>query len=287
MRAFFKSWSVGSVVASGSIGAVIALGGACTEGGAAVDPSPSTCATTAYRIDAVGLPRSGTGAAQIALDLDGDGTPDNRLGRLNATLATFYSDWRPDERLTARLTGRDVAWLVTVEHCEGEVAIDLMQGRDADGDGRFELAPAGDAAIGDDLLASYGVAELPLIGFTDPLGLAAAPGWVAARGVAVALRGQDTGPDLDQLDAVVGVGIELGDDALAPVAGFLTHHLGDSAVARALDADHDAVISVAELRASETIAALIADDVDVDGVDGVFDRVSLAFTIHARAVQTE
>lgn len=270
-----------------SLGAVVLAAG-CTDAddGGITDPSPAACTRDAYRIASVTLPRSGAAAAQIALDLDGDGDGDNELGRLNATLATFYSDWRPDDRLTAALA-REVPWFITVERCEGEVAIDLVQGDDADHDGRWRLAPGGDAAIGDDLLATFGEAALPVFGFTDPLGLSTAPGWVSVRGVAVSLQGQDGGDRGDQLDAIVGVGLELTDEALGPVAAFLTHHLPDSVVARALDADHDGVITVTELRASPTIAQLIANDIDVAGSDGVADRASLAFTLHAAAVTTE
>lgn len=287
MRAILL-FRLGRMVVCGSV-AVLALGAGCTDDDSAVDPGPqpSSCARSAYRIDAVALPRSGTGAAAIALDLDGDGTADNRLGRLHATLASFFTDWRPDERLSARLAARAVAWFVTVERCEGEVAIDLVTGTDDDRDGRYRLAPGGDAAIGDARLATYGVAELPLRGFTDALGLDGGPGWVTVRGVAVTLRGQDTGPHRDQLDAVLGVGVELDDAALAPVAGFLTRHLGDSAVARTFDLDRDAIISVDELRASPTIAALIAPDVDIAGADGVLDRASLGFTLHAIATPIE
>ncbi len=270
-----------SVVLSGSIAAMVA---ACTDG-EAVDPEPVACTPSVYRIESVELPRSGSGAAQIALDLDGNGTADNRLGRLHATLASFFSDWRPDQRLTARLGDRDVAWFVTVARCDGGLAIDLAQGHDGDGDGRFALVLGDDAAIGDDVRATDGTAELPLVGFTDALGLAAGPGWVTAHGVAVTLPSIATADD--QLDAIVGVGVELDDLALAPVAAFLTGHLGDSIIARALDGDDDATISVAELRASPTVAALIAADVDVDGADGELDRVSLGFTLHARRAAIE
>lgn len=273
--------SLGSVVVSGSIAAMLAPSIACTDG-ASVDPTPVACVPSVYRIESVELPRSGSGAAQIAIDLDGDGAPDNRLGRLHATLAAFFDDWRPDKRLTDRLTAHDLAWFVTVQRCDGALAIDLAEGRDPDGDGRYQLTPGDDAAIGDDVRAADGIAELPLLGFTDALGLATGPGWVTARGVAVTLQAQDTGANHDQLDAIVGVGVELDDRALAPVAAFLTLHLGDSVVARALDGDDDATISVAELRASPTVAALIAPDVDVDSADGVLDRVSLGFTLHAR-----
>jgi len=283
MRAFLFAF-FGSVMVAG---AVVSSAACTAPGDASVDPTPTTCERSAYRIESVGLPRTGNEAAGLAFDLDGDGTTDNRLGRLNATLASFFSDWRPDDRLSAKLTDGEVGWFVTIARCDGEVAIDLVSGDDADSDGRYQLTPGGEAALGDEQYAEAGAAELPLLGFTDPLGLAVGAGWVTARGVAIKLVRVDSGDHLDQLDAVVGLGIVLDDNALAPVAGFLTHHLGDSAVARALDADADGAIEVGELRASATIEQLIGSDVDLDGNDGRFDRVSLGFTLHARAVRTE
>lgn len=263
---------------------VLLLGaaGACTfEPGAGA--APSECRPVLYRIDAVSLPRSGTGAAQLALDLDGDGAPDNRLGRLHATLAGFFSDWRPDEHLTARVGGARPAlsWIMTVERCDGAIAVDLARGTD-DGAGGVTIDPGDDAAVGGVApggsgRAFDGTGELPLLGFTDGLGLADDAGWVPARGLAVALAAE---PDAAELDATIGAGLDLTDLALEPVAGFLTRHAG-STLARALDRDGDDVITVAELRASEAVAALIARDVDVAGTDGVLDHVSIAFTVHA------
>lgn len=272
--------------------AVALLVGAGFATGCAYEPTgevaPVECSPSLYQIDAVALPRSGTGAADLALDLDGDGTADNRLGRLHATLAGFFSDWRPDEHLTARLTRPGAAalpWFATVERCRGTLAVDLARGLDDDGDGRFTIAPGDDAAIGRDdatgrgRTAADGTGEVPLLGFTDGLGRSDDAGWIDARGLAVALA-----PSLDEdggLTATVGVGLDLTDVALAPVAGFLTSHLHNSALARGLDGDDDGVVSVAELRASEAVAALIARDVDVAGADGVLDHVSIAFSIHA------
>lgn len=269
-----------SVVVGGSIAALL---GACGFDPSEVDPVPATCAPRVYRIEAVELPRSGTAAAQLAIDLDGDGDADNRLGRLHATLASFFSDWRPDDQLTARLADGRLDWFATVARCDGEVAIGLVAGRDDDGDGRYTLEPGGEPALGDDRLVQGGEVSLPLLGFTDPLGLGDAPGWAAGLGVAVAPRMLDD----DHLEAVVGAGIHLDDAALAPVAGFLTRHLGDSVIARALDGDDDGAITVAELRDSPAIAALIEDDVDVTGADGVADHVSLGFTLRATAARTE
>lgn len=244
-------------------------------------PTPIACQPSVYRIESVAMPRTGAAAAQLALDLDGDGTADNRLGRLHATLASFFSDWRPDEHLTARLAGERAApWLLSVERCEGTLAVGLVRGRD---DGAA-LEPIGTPAIGADtgaglLRAFDGRGAVPLHGFTDGLGASDDDGWVDAAGLAVALA---LDPDDGSIDATIGAGLDLTDVALTPVAAFLTTHLADSLIARALDADHDRTITVAELRASETVAALIALDVDVAEADGVLDHASIAFSIHAR-----
>ncbi len=260
---------------------------ACSESPAAAGQS-GPCSTEALRVSSIHLPRSGGEAAALGFDLDGDRVVDNQLGALSAALAAVYAGWDPELWLTERLGERDVQWLALVDRCEGERdwRARLARGIDADRDGRPEIVDDGMPASGDGSVAADGVGLVPVGYFADGGGLLALAddaAWEAGLALTVAAR---EGTD-DDVTLTIGLAVELGDDALAPAAAFLTAELeGGSRFAASIDRDHDGVITVPELRASPAVATLLGADVDTDG-DGDADRLSIGFSVQARSVVTE
>ncbi len=280
----------------GVLGAVAAVG--CTE---PVDDGPDTppaCAREAFRIEQVDLAATWGDAARLALDVDGDGDADNKLGSLNATLTQVYGDWQPGAAIAALLARGPTGWLVRVERCQASprLAVSVAVGTDVDGDGAYAVADWGEPATGAGNEARAGVGFLPTGRLGDGTGGGAGgDGWSPELGLTFAIR-----PGARDLVATVGFGVEVTDTLLAPVAGFLSAALarGDSRFAAGIDLDHDGTVSVAELRQAPAVRTLLASDLDLTvpcgagecyqpGGDGVPDRISLGFGIVARAVDLD
>lgn len=269
---------------------------ACTEPSDEGSEPPPSCTAAAYRIEEVALAQTWGDAVQRGLDLDGDGDVDNKLGSLNATLTQLYGDWHPEAAIATLLEG-DTAWLVRTERCAGSrrVAVSVGVGVDGDGDGAVEVADWGGPAIGEGNEARGGVGFVPVGRLGDGAGGGLAAGWSPELGLAIAM-----GPRRDELTATIGFGVEITDELLAPVAGFLSAALasGDSRFADGIDLDRDGKVSVVELRQAPAVRALLAGDLDLTvpcaggecyqpGSDGVLDRISLGFGVVARPVAVE
>lgn len=262
-----------------------------------VEPPPA-CSARTYRIEAVDLAATWGDATAFGLDVDRDGDRDNKLGSLNATLTQVYGDWDPEAAIAELLAAPATGWMMKVERCEGSarVAVAMGVGDDADGDGAFDVADWGEAAVGEGDEAWGGVGFLPLGRLGDGAGTDDGDGgWSPELGLAMALR-----PDPRGLAATVGFGVEVTDELLAPVAGFLSEALanGDSRFAAGIDLDRDGVVSVAELRMAPAVRTLLANDLDLavpcgegdcyaPGGDGVVDRISLGFSVRARPAPVE
>ncbi len=273
----------------------------CTDPGADPPVTAPTCEATAYRVARVDLASTWGDAARLALDLDGDGDGDNKLGSLNATLTQVYGDWRPDLAISGLLARASTGWLLRIERCEGSnrLAVSLGLGDDADGDGVFAVADWGEPAIGAGGEARGGVGFVPVgllgAGIGAPAGAGDDAGWEPELGLAVALQ-----PGARDLTATIGLGVEVTDELLAPVAGFLSAALadGDSRFADGIDLDRDGAVSVAELRQAPAVRTLLASDLDLTapcadgtcyqpGGDGVLDRISLGFGVVALPIDVE
>lgn len=267
-------------------GVLAAFGGAaCTEPiDDGVEPEPA-CSAATYRIDAVDVAATWGDATALALDLDRDGDRDNKLGSLNATLTQVYADWHPEDALAALLAAPSTGWMLKVGRCEGSARLEASVGlgTDDDGDGVFAVE-WGAPAIGEGNEAWGGVGLLPVARLGDGAGQGGDGGWSAELGLAIALR-----PDGNGMAATVGFGVEVTDELLAPVAGFLSAALasGDSRFAAGIDLDHDGVVSVAELRMAPAVRTLLASDLDLVGADGVADRISLGLGVRARPARAE
>ncbi len=278
--------------AAALVGVLGAGGTACTEPDDGPGTAPS-CSTSTYRVAAIELAQTWGDAPRLGLDVDGDGDVDNKLGSLNATLTQVYGDWDPGAGLTRLLASGSTAWLTQVERCEGvpHLAVRLGLGTDGDGDGRFEEVSWGEPAVGEGLRARGGEGVLPVGRLGDGAGVGGDDGWASALGLTVAVRSEAR-----ELVASVGLGVEVTDELLAPVASFLSAALarGDSRFAAGIDLDRDGAVSVAELRQAPAVSALLASDLDLtgsctDGVclpgtDGVLDRISLGFGLTARPI---
>lgn len=257
---------------------------ACTE---SPDGTGQTgpCTTQDLRITSVHLPSSGSEAAALGFDLDGDRVIDNQLGALNASLHAVYDEWDAEAWLTTRLEEREVQWLAMVERCEGERdwSARLAQGGDADRDGRPEIVDDGVPALGDGTAADGGVGLVPVGYFADGAGMADEAAWEDGLSFTVSAREAAGGA----MTLTIGVAVELGDRALAPAAAFLTAELErGSLFAKTVDMNRDGVITVAELRASPAVSTLLGADIDTDD-DGVADRLSIGFSVQAQSVVTE
>lgn len=283
-------------VVAGALGVAAVVG--CTEPAEDGPDTPPVCAREAYRIEQVDLAATWGDAARLALDVDGDGDDDNKLGSLNATLTQVYGDWQPGAAIAALLARGSTGWLVRLERCEGSsrLAANVAIGTDLDGDGAYAVADWGEPATGTGYQARGGVGYLPTGRLGDGSGGGAGgDGWAPELGLAFAIR-----PGAGDLVATVGLGVAVTDELLAPVAGFLSAALarGDSRFAAGIDLDRDGTVSVAELRQAPAVRTLLASDLDLTvpcgdgecyqpGGDGVPDRISLGFGIVARAVDLD
>ncbi|HVV86882.1 MAG TPA: hypothetical protein VHE35_27780 [Kofleriaceae bacterium] len=272
--------------------------GCAADGDDSSGPPPPSCSATTYRVSRVTLPATWGDSAALALDVDGDGDLDNKLGSLEATLTQVYGNWHPDVALASMLASRSTGWLLKVERCEGSprLAVSLGVGTDADGDGAFEVADWGEPAVGSGQVARGGVGALPVARLGDGTGSPDGDdGWAPELGLAVSIQ-----PGARDFTATIGMGVEVTDELLAPVAGFLTAALqaGDSRFAAGIDLDHDGTVSVTELRQAAAVRTLLSSDLDLTipcdtgecyqpNTDGLADRISIGFGITAVPVRVD
>lgn len=262
---------------------------ACTEPMGDEPVVPPVCEEATYRIASVDLADTWGDAARLALDVDGDGVAENKLGSLNATLTQVYGDWAPGPALDAALAG-STAWLVRTVRCDARLEVSLGAGRVTGGQ---VVDPSwGEPAVGAVMEARGGVGVLPAGRLGDGASAAVDDGWAEGLALRVALRSAPPG-----LAGTLGLGIEVDDTLLAPVAAFLSRALaaGDSRFAAGLDLDRDGAVSVAELRQAPAVRTLLAADLDLTapcatgacppGGDGVDEHISLGLGFTARPIE--
>jgi hypothetical protein len=246
------------------------------------EPPPGECSSQQLRLTQVHLPHSGSEAAGLGFDLDGDRVIDNQLGSLSAALAAIYPAWDPEAWLADRLTESEVHWLARIDRCDGEASWSarLARAEDADGDGRPEIIEEGAPAEGDGTVATDGIGLVPVGYFADGGGMADDAAWEDAPSLSISTRASSDG----NVTLTLGLAVPLGDAALAPAAAFLTAELSrGSRFAQGIDTDDDSIVSVTELRASPAVAVLLAPDIDTDA-DGTPDAISIGFSATARPV---
>lgn len=248
-------------------------------------PPTGECRSDQLRLTQVHLPQSGSEAAGLGFDLDGDRVIDNQLGSLTAALAAIYPAWDPETWLADRLADAEVHWLARLDRCDGEPSWEarLARAEDVDADGRPEIVDEGAPAQGDGAVASGGTGLVPVGYFADGGGMAEDAAWEDAPALSMSARDASDG----SVTLTLGLAVPLGDAALAPAAAFLTAELASgSRFAAGIDTDDDGIVSVRELRASPAVAVLLAPDVDTDG-DGTPDAISIGFSATARPITVE
>jgi hypothetical protein len=258
--------------------------------------------TAAYRIDGLGfLPENGL----AALDVDGNGRPDDVGGVLHRTFATYVAastmaTW--DGHIAEQLDAEP--WLLVLERCsDSERAyLRLGRGEDTDGDGAYRLYGTSVRAVGrvEDgaVVVRDGAGEVPIAALFAPIG-AGDPGWTAGFGLAGrALRVAADG----HLEGELALAFpEEVNDVVAPgLARFFSKKAvdGDSALADVLDANDDLVVTTDELLANPVMQALLQPDVDLfvlrgaarryePNQDGTRDAISATFRVTAAPVALE
>lgn len=256
---------------------VLALAG-CAELPLDDSGAAGPCATSTLAVTAIQLPGSGSEAAALGFDLDGDRSIDNQLGKLSAALSALYDAWTPEDWVNQRLAAGEVQWLAQIDRCEGEPgwAARLGRGVDTDDDGRPDQIEDDAPATGAGGVVRDGIGRIPVGLLADGGGVAADAAWEDGFALAVAARAGAGG----EMTLTVGATVALGDAALAPAAAFLTAELArGSRFAAGVDTDRDRVVSVAELRASPAVASLLAPD--------LAGALSIGFELTARPIRLD
>lgn len=230
---------------------------ACMDSTPATGASPHavSCGAPAYyRIDRVDLPERAGEGAKYGLDLDGDGQYDNAIGNVLGAIVSANPDIAPlGAKVTARVT-TDVTWLVVVTSCDDGQHVSL-----------------GESGGGD---------AVPVSILVDPLGDYAPVAWARADLVETRLAIAD-----QTADGEVGFALPMPDAAraiAAPFARYLSKELaaGTSPIAASLDTNHDGVISLDELLASDLGQTLLRPDLDTGGAS----YLSAGVHVHATRV---
>lgn len=254
----------------------IALTAGCADTSAPaparLDDVPLACApqTAVYRITHV----DPSGAAANALDLDGDGRPDNALGRAHDALVAIEPAFAVAPRFDARLA--QIPWLVGVDRCGDEIRVTLDQGVPL---GDEPLLPrvlpraVGVIAAGE-LTASDGVGALPLIALGDAAATRAFAGWRTADQLAIHATLTD-----EALTGTFGAALPaevVRADLASPIAAFLTAQPATDALRQEADDDGDGTVSPDELAGTAAYRSLTASDLVLDETPAV--SIAFAFT---------
>jgi hypothetical protein len=235
-------------------------------------------ASRIYRVTSVDVPVNMDEANGYGLDLDGDGIPDNTLGKINTAITSALSGRESNWAQRAIEDGR-LSWYIEVEHCQDELGRYTRVGshRGLPGGG---LDSGGLRAVGvDGTLPHDGEGLFPISAFAE------LPGnpdnevrWVRGLGLAADLS--ETG---GQLSGTIGLGITPPDvrgvllptfamgmsRVVSETEGCPTDCPRDSdgwALVELFDDDGDGVITADELAESSLVSALSSPDIDLLGV---------------------
>lgn len=239
--------------------------GAC---GTDIDPPPpdlSGAAVHHYRITSIEVADSAARAGLVGFDLDADGGVDNQLGGIYATMQDNESLYEVEAPAAVRL-GDDVGWVLSLYDGNGIAGARIARGV-VTGDHVLpldEVEPATGPSLDPAFVLDGGSAMLPIGILTDALG-ASDPAWVSALVTKVTVE------KFDRTTARVRLGValpapEIRPAILANLSAFFTSALaaGHSDYGAAVDADHDGVVTEAELTADGLFESLLAPDVELD-----------------------
>lgn len=257
----------------------VAVGACAVEGG---DDAGPTCAeageTRTYRIDRVMLPAQGDG-----LDLDGDGSVDNRAAAILAAVFDAYADHDVASAWQAQLDARlatQTTWQVRIATCPDGATRAAVIGADA-----RDLVDAIGTTRGTYVAVDGGGGAAPLGAFADLAGLAG-DGWHRIDAVALRAEARD-----GELTGLVGGAFAPAypEVVAASFLPFLNQLLDDGATywGDDVDADDDGEVELDELLGTALFRALLRPDLDTVGGDGDADALSFGFEIHGIAIDAQ
>ena len=238
-------------------------------------PLPCTAEVATYRIDHAD---PATALAQ-KIDLDGDGYPDDGLGRAHDFLAAFAPEFAVSERFDDHLH-RDLTWLITIARCGDDIRVTV--------DTLPELEPvhlAGPRAVGhvtgDRFEAYDGTGRLPLRALADAANASPDPGW--RLGDALTIHATITDDRIEGVFALALPTETVRADLAAPIADFLTAQPVDNSLRVATDFDHDGTVTAVEVTATSAYQSITSSDLTL-----VIDdqpQTSVAFRFTAKRIQ--
>lgn len=223
---------------------------------------PARCdAPRTYQIDQVEIPKSSDELRAVALDLDGNGVPDNALGTASATLTRMFEAVPLDlDARAAEHLATDTEWTISIADCGETRGV-------AVGQPMIDMP----GAVVDGRIEASGVGFVPLVALFDGTGDA----WsivTATEQTEVSLV-----EDGDELTGVIGFAVPGSVASPLVIHGmtrFLDAHLE---LGRAeVDADGDGTITELEVANNSFAQSLLGTDLVVDHVDAI----SLGIRIH-------
>ncbi|MBV8757940.1 MAG: hypothetical protein JO257_11710 [Deltaproteobacteria bacterium] len=250
---------------------------------ARLDDTPLACRPerTVYRIASVDP------SLKLAhvIDLDGDGQPDDALGRAHDVIAGAEPSFAVAPRFSARLAD-DLPWLIATDRCGDEVRVTIDEGMVLPGDSEPrmpELLPRAVGTLRDSVLeARDGQTHVPLGALADVAGTEPAR-WVTGEALTVrATVLAATSERPAELDGVFAFALDpsVAQGELAPpIATFLTAQPATDWLKAGADGNHDGIVSEQEVAATTPFADATAGDVTVPRLAG--PGVSLALRFHA------
>jgi len=251
------------------------------------EPPPDLTGATVhhYRITSVDLPDDSIEVADVAFDLDGDGSADNQLGGVYSSMRNADSLYEVEVPSTHRLS-TDLAWMLSIyDGGDRGAGVRITEGVVV-GDTALVTDDGPAMGIGPRLPGMFTGADgvLPFGVLTDALG-GAAPDWTDAAVTSIEIESYD--PSV----VVARVGFALRKRDVDPVvlpnlSAFFTAALqaGHSDFGQIVDTDHDLVVTEAELLASPVFQGLMAPDVTLEpGAAPGEEALSLAFRVVATA----
>ncbi len=279
----------------------------CADDPAMTDGAPAG-AHYQYVVDQIDLPQTANEASRLGLNLDRDeaGRPDNALGQTLAGVVGAFPEYDLDAEAAAQLGDGSITPLLDLQTADlsaaNDVGLELLHGRDLDNDPSdndsgnefFAVDPSRGSGLltgaitngqldvgggsvpvaftfpglGEAFLVTLDdarvVARVDVNGITGSIGGGMSDDTVQTELIPALQRGFD---NIVARDCPDGAGSCTSDFAAALLDLFDTEPL-------------DGRLSVAELRDSELISALLAPDLDLDH-DGVKDALSVGLGFHA------
>jgi len=264
---------------------IVAVCAACSSTPASTDvvgPFPTTIHR--YAMDVIHVPATSDEARQLADDLDGDGSPDNAIGSVSATLVALTDGTMNAQDMID--AGALASSLELAADSLDDAAIVGVTFRGADSDDGTPVGGSIHAGVfasnrsRNTRVPGAAVVRLPVFEGADPAVL-------PLVGVEIDLSPDGAGG----YDAIVRGGVRPDDARAAAFLGVVqmleANPQGHLSFERATDVDGDGAITEDEFAASQLISALLAPDVQMFAGDayaptpsGTPDTLSVGFGAH-------